>query len=272
MKTVSLSIWSNPAYMKANEHERMEAFVCEYEGKCPMYEQGKCVCQNLIFGWIKCPHSRFVRAQGLTKRANGFGKAASRWRELYKTEIVITNTKLCECGDYVYLPYPYLDVFGKRPIEDIIENHFLHKTLFTIENIRRIVKWQPRALMGGIIENFQNKEIPKFIHHLREVFPALYTEYLIAYPDDKERFDTVCVDFVGRKAYLNTLNDGTIYKDCHGNVWVKNGEYLICEQMKTSLHMTVGKMPRKVMQEIVGDEIIVITKNEDVSENTVFAE
>lgn len=272
LKTVSLKVWSNPAYMKANEHERMEAFVCEYEGKCPMYEQGKCVCENLFFGWIKCPHSRNVRNQGLTKRANGFGKAASRWREIYKTEIIIENTKLCECGDYIYLPYPHLEVFGSKPIADITQKHFLHKSFFTIENIRKIMKWQPRSLMGGIIDDFQNNEIPKFIHHLKEVFPDLFKEYLNTYPDEKEKFEEICVDFVGRKAYLNTLNDGVTHKDCHGNMWVKQNGFLVCENMNISLHMVLGKKPRKVMQQLMGDEIVTISKNEDVSENTVFVE
>ena len=272
LKTVKITIWSNPAYMKGNERERMEAFVCEYEGKCPMYEQGKCVCDKLAYFMTKCPHSRYVTNQGLTKRANGFGKAAARWRELYKTEIITENKKLCECGDYVYLPYPHLDVFGSKPIEEITDKHFLHKSLFTIENIHRIVKWQPRSLMGGIIEDFQNKEIPKFINHLHEVFPDLFKEYLNAYPDNKAKFEEICVDYVGRKAYLNTLNDGVTYKDCHGNIWVKNGGWLVCKKMTTTIHMAIGSKPRKVMQEIVGDEIIKVSKNEDVSENTVFAE
>ena len=271
-KTVKLSVWDNPSYMKANDRERMEAFICEYDGECPAYAQGHCVCENLFLGWIKCPHAKHIRQTGLTKRAKNFGEASARWRELYKTDIVIANEKLCQCGDYIYLPYPHLDAYGSKPIQDIVADYFLHKSLFTVENIRRIMRWQPRALMGGIIESFQEKEIPKFICHLHEVFPDLYAAYLKTYPDDKERFEATCVNYVGRKAYLNTLNDGTTYKDCHGNVWIKDGKYLVCEQMDTSIHMVVGKKPRRVMQQIVGDEIIAVTKNEDVSENTIFAE
>lgn len=272
LKTVSLTVWSNPAYMKANERERMLAYICEYDGKCPMYEKGKCVCQNLIFGEIKCPHARRVQASGLTKRASGFGKAASRWKEMYKTEIQIENVMLCECGDYIYLPYPHLDVFGRKPIEEIERDRFLHKTLFTIENIHKIINWHPRSLMGGIITDFQEKEVPKFIRQLRDVFPDLYAEYLNTYPDDKTKFEAICVDYVGRKAYLNTLKDGTTYRDCHGDIWVKNGEFLVCEQMKTTIHMPIGRKPRKVMQQMMGDEIVTVSKNDDVSENTVFVE
>lgn len=270
LKTVSLTVWSNSAYMKANERERMLAYVCRYDGKCPMYEQGKCVCQNLIFGDIKCPHADLIRASGLTKRANGFGKAASRWKEQYKTEITIVNTMLCECGDYIYLPYPHLDVYGSKPIEDITGKRFLHKTLFTVENIRRIIKWGPCSLMGGIITDFQDKEVPKFIRHLKEVFPTLYAEYINVYPDDKEKFEAICVDYIGRKAYLNTLNDGAVYIDCHRNKWVKNEGFLVCDNYSTWL--AVGKKPRKCMQQIMGDEIVTVCKNDDVSDNTIFVE
>lgn len=270
LKTVSLTVWSNPAYMKSNERERMLAYICEYEGQCPMYEKGKCVCQNLFFGEIKCPHARKVQANGLTKRANGFGKAASRWKEMYKTEIQIENVMLCECGDYIYLPYPHLDVYGSKPIEDIANKHFLHKTLFTVENIRKIMKWHPRFLMGGIITDFQEKEVPKFIRQLRDVFPDLYAEYLNTYPDDKAKFEAICVDYVGRKAYLNTLNDGTVYIDCHRNKWVKSKGFLVCDNYSTWL--AIGNKPRKCMQQIMGDEIVTVSKNEDVSENTVFVE
>jgi len=271
-KVVRCTIWSNPAYMKANERERMEAWICEYEGECPMYKQGKCVCENLLFGWIKCPHSKMVTNRGLTKRSKGFGKAATRWREQYKTEIAIENKVLCECGDYIYLPYPHLDVYGDKVIDSIIEKHFIKKEEFTVQTIRRIVKWQPKSLMGGILENFQRTEVPKFIHQLHDVFPDLYSNYLENYPDNKEMFDSICVNYVGRKAYLNTMKDGTTYTDCHGNIWVKQNGFLVCENMVTFLHFPIGRKPRKVMQQLVGDEIITVSNNDDVSENTVFSE
>lgn len=272
MKVVKFTLWSNPAYMKANDRERMEAYICEYEGKCPMYEQGKCVCESLFLGQIKCPHSRKIFNSGLTKRANGFGKLASQWREKYATNIEIQNKRLCECGDYIYLPYPHLDVFGDKIFEDLEGNHFLKKDKFDVSCVRRIIYYRPRALMGGEITSFQEVQVPLFIRHLSEEFPELAKKYLKKYPEDKAKFDSITVNYVGRKAYLNTLKDGAGYVDCHGNRWEKRGEWLVCDEMRTSIHMAVGKKARKCAQQIVGDEIVEVRSNDDVLVNTVFAD
>lgn len=270
MKCVSLKVWSNAAYMKANDRERMEAFVCEYEGECQHYKNGKCVCENLLFGWIKCPHSRLVRDTGLTKRSKGFGKKASQWRETYKTDIQIENGYICECGDYIFLPYPHLDVYGDKVFPEIKGDHFVEKSLFDVEKIQRLIKWHPRSLMGGVIESFQSEQVPKFKRQLKERFPALYEEYIKAHPEMREEIEKDCINHVGRKAYLNTLNDGAVYIDCHRNRWEKRGEWLVCDSYNTWL--AVGRKSRVCMQQIMGDEIIPVVSNNDVSEKTVFVE
>ena len=117
---------------------------------------------------------------------------------------------------------------------------------------------------------FQQKEVPKFICQLHDTFPDLYSEYLNTYPEEKERFDTICGNYVGRKAYLNSLKDGAIYIDCHRNKWVKNGEWLVCEDYSTWL--AIGKKARKCMQQIMGDEIVTVLSNDYVSKDTIFAE
>lgn len=270
MKTVKLTVWNNPAYMKANDRERMVAYLCEYEGKCPMYEQGKCICEDLIIGDIRCPHSKRVAEFGLTKRANGFGRLASKWRETYKTDIQISNDKMCVCGDYVFLPYAHLDVYGDKAFAELERDHFVKKELFDIPHIRAIICHRPRSLMGGIIERYEREQVPKFIQHLSEVFPELYDEYLEKYPEDRERFDQITRCYIGRTAMLHTLNDGAVYIDCHRNRWVKDGEWLVCNEYSTWL--AVGKAPRKCMQQIVGDEKVEVRSNDDVSENTVFVD
>lgn len=270
MKTVKLSVWSNAAYMKSNERERMVAYLCEYDGKCPMYEIGKCVCEDLFLGWIKCPHARRIQDSGLTKKAKSFGVAARRWREQYATDIKIENKQLCVCGDYIFLPYPHLDVYGSKVFPDIVADHFLLRENFDIAHIRRLIHWHPQALMGGYISSYQENEVPKFIRQLHDVFPDIYAEYVKALPEDKERLESICGSYIGRKAYLKTLNDGAIYIDCHHNKWVKHGEYLVCEDYST--WRAIGRIPGKCAQQIMGDEIIQVESNEWVSSATVFAE
>lgn len=270
MKVVSLKVWSNPAYMKANERERLEVIFCNYEGECKSYNQGKCVCQDMIFGGIWCPHSKVKRETGLTTRARGFGKLANQWKEQYKTDVKINSDFIAECGDYIFIPMNFLDVYGDKVVREIEKSYFIPKQHFNIENIHRIVNAVPRALMGGIITKYQSQEVPKFIRQLREFNPELYKDYLEKYPSDKEWFESICGNYIGRKAYLKTLNDGAIYIDCHNNKWVKESEYLVCYEYKTWL--AIGKEKRICKQQIMGDEIVKITSNDFVSSETVFVD
>lgn len=269
---VSFSCWSNPAYMKASDRERMEAFICEYPGECEMYKQGKCVCKNLLFGWIKCPHSQFVRNSGLTKRARNFGVEARRWKEQYKTDIKIEISRLCHCGDYVFLPYPHLNVFGTKIDESLENDHFIPIRLFDLNMVEKIIRYRPHAFTGGEIEKFQKEEVPKFIQHLSECFPELFEEYKNAHPEQAERITSVSQNYLGRKAYLHTMKDGSSFYDCHNNLWTKKDGYIVCENYSTLLGMPVGKKPRKSMQELTDDMVVEVRNNADVSEETKFAD
>ena len=270
MKVVEFKLWSNPHYMKSNDRERFEATYCTYEGECKMYKQGKCVSIPSLFSNKHCPHSKTIRGCGLTKKAKGFGKLSSQWREQYKTDIKTEYEFIRECGDFIYLPIYHLKVFSDKVIEQIVDENFIPKECFTIDTIRRIITRQPRALMGGIIQSYQEKEVPKFIRQLRDFSPNLYQEYLEKYPDDKDRFESICGNFIGRKAYLNTLKDGATYIDCHNNKWIKENGYLVCYEYNTWL--ALGKEKRICKQQIIGDEIIKIISNDFVSSETVFVD
>lgn len=270
MKVIELRLWGNGAYMKANERERFEATYCTYEGECKMYSQGKCVSIPNLFGNTHCPHAKTTRGFGLTKRARGFGKLSSQWREQYKTDIKTEYEFIRECGDYIFLPIAHLAVYSDKVFHELENDYFVPKELFTVGNIRRIITRHPRALMGGIIQSYQGKEVPKFIRQLKEFSPTLYQEYLQKYPDDKERFESICGNYIGRKAYLNTLNDGATYIDCHRNEWIKQDGYLVCNEYNTWL--AIGKEKRICKQQIMGDEIVKITSNDYVSSKTVFVD
>ncbi len=271
MKVVEFLLWSNPSYMKGNDREHFEAAYCEYAGECKMYSQGKCVSIPSLFGRVRCPHAKTIRQFGLTKRARGFGKLSAQWREQYKTDIKTECEFIRECGDYIYLPLAHLEVLGTdKVIEELKNDRFIPREKFTVDIIRRIVKRQPRSLMGGIIGSYQANEVPKFIRQLKEFSPALYREYLEKYPDDKERCERISGNYIGRKAYLDTLNDGAVYIDCHRNKWVKQDGYLVCDEYNTWL--AVGKEKRICKQEIKGDEIVEIKSNDFVSSQTKFVD
>lgn len=272
-KVVSLKIWSNPSYMKGNDRERMEAFICEYPGECPMYAAGKCVCENLIFGWIKCPHSKFIKNEGATKRAKSFGEAASRWRERYSTDIRIENKKISRCGDYIYLPYPYLCVLGVYKFDEaLVNDNFIPADRFDVKMVNKIINHHPHSLMGGEITSFQEKEVPKFIQHLAEFSPELFEEYKRTYPEQAERFNAVCKNYVGRKAYLYTMRDGTYFFDCHRMKWTKENGFIVCENYDMIIGLPAGRKARKCMQSVTDDMIVEVKSNDFVLPDTVFVD
>lgn len=273
-KVVKLYTWSNPAYMKANDRERMEAYICEYKGGCYMYNCGKCVCEKGIFSDIKCPHSTVITRKGLTKRAKNFGVASFQWKEEYKTDIETDNKQIRICGDYIYLPYSYLNVLGAYPFdESLVNSHFIPANLFDVEMIRKLVNYRPQAMMGGEIEKFQKEEIPKFIRHLKIFSPGLFNAYIKAYPEDAERFNSIAENYVGRKAYLYSLKEGTCFYDSFKNKWIKENGFIVCENYDFCGGITVGEKPRKVMHSITNDMIVEIDDNDYVKPaDTVFVD
>ena len=100
----------------------------------------------------------------------------------------------------------------------------------------------------------------------------MYLEYITKYPEKKELAEKIVRNFIGRKAYLITLNDGTKYIDCHRNEWIKNGNTIICESMRTGLHYVLGNKPRKCIQEITDDAVIEVTSNDFVNRDTKFVD
>lgn len=271
MKVVEFICWSNPAYLKGNERERCEVAFCQYAGECKLYNEGKCISVPNLFGRIRCPHAKTSKQFGLTKRARGFGEASARWKELYKTDIQTEYEMMRECGNYIYLPIQHLEVLGTNKIDDALEKgYFIPKEKFTVDFIHSVVHRMPRAIMGGIIMSYQVNEVPKFVRQLKEFSPILYCEYLIKHPEDKERLDSICGNYIGRKAYLNTLADGATYIDCHKNKWVKQDGYLVCDEYSTWL--ALGKEKRICKQEIKGDEIVKITSNDFVLSTTKFVD
>lgn len=268
MKSVNLYIWSK--FLSGNEKERMVCYLCNYDGECKSYNEGKCVCQDLFLGYIKCPHSKRITDIGVTKRAKSFGIASERWKEEYKTDIKIQNKVICECGDYIYLPYTYLSTYRGKIFEELENNYFLSKKYFDIEHIHKIITYKPYALMGGEITNYQKQEVPKFIRHLYENYNDLYNQYIEKYPEMKNLCESCNCNHVGRKAYLYTLNEGATFQDCHKNTWIKKDNYMVCENYSTWL--AAGTKARKCMQKIMGDEIVEITSNDYVSEETIFVE
>lgn len=257
----------NPAFK--NVKARCELTYCNNTDNCNHYKQGKCVVANRILSSIRCPHSRRTVEEGYTQRAKSFYSWQTKRKEKYKdvlNAITTENSKLCVCGDYVYLPYPHLRNYVNS-LSFITNEYFCKLEDFTLDNIITIIKFRPQAMMGGEIRDFQTKHVKTFIQHLKEEMPEIFKGVSEQFPDLVEKHIDKIEDYVGRTAYIKTLKIGSeLYKD---GKFVWNGEKLISDDYKGSFMpfgIKVGYL------ELVPEDnhTVKITNNSQVDENTKF--
>jgi hypothetical protein len=254
----------------ANKSERGQAeyYTCDYTDNCQHYKNGKCVCQKLIFGAIKCPHATYHHELGYTERALKYASWKNELKRKYQPEVVTDNNKLCKCGDYIYLPYPHLEVWGDKVDNALINDHFIKSEMFAPEMIRKIISHRPRALMGGEITDFQAKQVPKFVQHLKEEMPEKYKEFATAYPDIASKYNDTAKNCIGRNAYISTMPQGAEIKDCHSNVWEIIDDEIVCHHWKTWLPF--GSKATKVRIKITSDMTCQIKNASQVDESTKY--
>lgn len=268
-KIININLF-RPAFK--NVKQRCEVLSCEACDKCDLYKSGKCVFHN-AFVRTNCIHSRFTYEEGYTNRARSYYSWFEKKRKAYGDALVdavkLGYNKLCVVGgDYVFLPYAFFDNYV-NPLKWIEKGHFVPLESFTAEAIYEICQFVPRALFNReVIKDYQEKEVPKFLQDLSEVMPDLYKEFLAKYPDYKETAEDHVSNYVGRKAKIATMKEGSIICDCHNNKWkIENGK-LVCEDWKTWLPF--GKTPTKTEITITDDMVYEITDNATVTDKTVF--
>lgn len=262
-----------------NEKQRCEILYCNACERCELYKKNQCLNSRGFFGGLNvhCPHSRCVVEKGYTPKAKSYaswfaGKAKQYGDDLVD-KLATQNTKLAIVGgDYVYLPYKHLKNFVNQ-IEGIIAEHFLKLEDFTTEKICEIVTFIPRASFDyAEIKTYQEKEVPRFIWHLKERFPDMYERFLSEYPQYREIFEEKEADYVGRTAKVATLRQGSVIKDCHSNKWMVTGNQIVCDRCDTSLMIPFGKDPVRIVMDITDDMTVKITNNSMVDENTIFVD
>lgn len=263
----------NPAFKQVKQ--RCEVLSCNACEKCDLYKSGNCVFSNMAFGRINCIHSKFFSEEGYTKRARSFTSWFTKKKSQYGENLVdVVKTgygKLCIVGgDYVFLPYPFFDNYN-NPLKWIERGHFVPIDKFDVEAIHTICTYRPLTLFDyEEIKDYQKKHVPKFLQDLRDTMPDLYNDFLTAYPDYKETAENHVKNFIGRKAKISTLKEGSVVLDCHKNAWkIKSGK-LVCENWGTWLPF--GRTPTKTEITITDDMIYEIKDNSSVCGNTVFVD
>ena len=253
---------------KQNEKVFYKVRFCNNRWNCTAYLKGQCALCNGLFGGF-CPYGKEKKQYGPTLRAKSSYKFLEDAKEQYKPveeKWLHPIQFTCEIGDYVFLALEWLDNYV-NPIAkelDINYDHFIKKENFTAENIIKLIEFKPRALMGGVISDYQDKLVPTFVRHLKRYFPDKYEEVRKVKPEIANYI--IDVNYVGKKAYVKTLLPGKVQIGSNPFTW--DGEKLVSRAKGLILFSGLDEEEVAI---IPNDKTVVtISENQIVTENTEF--
>jgi hypothetical protein len=271
---------------KANTPTEYQYVECSNAENCQLLKQGQCAMTTFLSK--NCPYGTYRRAVGPTKRAKSFRDWQNEARKKFEGVPYLKSppAKLAIVGEYVYVPYAHANMneslpFGNHGGFMRSGSNFLKLSDFTEENIQKIIDFRPQALFGGTIWTYQTEEVPKFLTHLQEVMPNLYSRILELRPDYIERYKlNAPKNYVGRKAFVRTLAPCTFLTkgSREGNYkvkWTWDGQKLTTDT-DHAYSSTWGdvKEYESVTTTIVPSEksVIEITDNCQVGPQTIFVD
>lgn len=257
-----------------------DIIYCDTADKCSLYKEGKCLNCRAPFG-TKCGKGTVTTIRGYTSKARKYGEFRSTYKndETYD-KLNYPNNYVALIDDMLYLNLTYTSV--RKPIQNddyrpnkwgyIISDggifgskaFFVNINEINVDFLSEILSYKPRALMGGVILDYQEKIVPNIVNELKTVVPTLYKELIDKYPQfNKEP------NYVGRYAYMKTLVDGSVLIDCHGNRAVKNGDTLYCESFTKGFVPFDGEVAECTIK-IKDKQKYKVTNNSQCDENTIF--
>jgi hypothetical protein len=266
---------------KSTDRASCDSYYCEKIESCPLLKKKQCI--NLLFFGPKCPHGYKQREEGPTKRSRNCKTWIQSKIELTKNcQYAVNNRppdKVVEVGDWIYLPYSHIDMNKNIPVLAhsgfmVSGSPFIKKEQFTVETVKSIVDFKPQAAFGGEIKEYQQKTVPTFLTHLKEVFPQLYD--LLSKECVQKYLPNGIANYVGRKALLFTTApwdnisidknyafkwDGQkLHSVKYATLWLD----IVDENNKRSIDdISVVITPNK-------NTIIKIEDNQQVTEQTIF--
>jgi len=282
MKTLGIHIREAT---KSNERAVSSIYKCSLEnGECPLLKEGKCL--HLCF-LGSCIYGKLYNEQSCTKKSKSYRNELAKMKENAEKEaklpVAAYNVGIQLIGDYYYLPYSFMTMCEKVPFIQhsclfVTGVPFIKKELFTIETIVKLVKYNPQALMGETITQYQKEEVPKFLFDLKYRFPELYKTASELCPEIIEK--TINLDNIEKiTCSLNHIPLGSVdgYKVCCGKelldvvLWngkeiILSGKYkaistllifgLYGNEEEEDFTLTFSPLPEKVMVSVTDKELM----------------
>lgn len=274
-KEINAWVW-NPANslfkQKKTEKAIGHIIYCECPEMCELHAKGCCLAYD-----NNCPHGSRGRVTGYSRMASKFNSWIRDFeqahKDVYKTGLVKPK-KLEYFMDLVYIPISYLNLNEKiefvygggvfSNVKPVIRRELFNEDFIT----EQIINFIPYALFGGIISDYQEKEVPKFLLWLKQLDPQLYEKVKAMNPN---HHGFINMTNVGRKAILQTLtpNVGT-FTDIHGGVWTWDGEYIYSNNTHASFTLIETREIQECRLKPKGNVAVKVCDDAQVNDNTEF--
>lgn len=236
MNKINVNLYGGKSLFGGKESPlEAEEIYCDRAEQCTYYKNNTCLnCRDFLVS--RCKFGNVVTTKGYTSRAKKYFSFKSKYQndEVYN-KLKYPNDRVAIMGDELYIRYDYGTV-RKRSEQDekwrkdvegyIISTDCYRKSVFIPLNevtnnlLFAIFSNEPRAMFGGVIEDYQNKVVPDIIQTLKRVSPEIHKRFIKEYPQfDKEP------NYIGKKVYVNSLKPNTKFT-ARNKEWLFDGEYV----------------------------------------------
>lgn len=274
MEKINVNLYGGKSIFGGRETPlEAEITYCDKYKECSFYKQGKCFSAGR---WKQnCKYGSKQRERGYTSRARKYYEFKRKWdNDECRNKLEEPDNIVGKIGDTFVLNTGYL--YENEQGEYYIDTHFstapliyVSKEKFTNDLIKLICDAKPKTIFDREeIKSYQEKIVPRFLYELKTEFKETYDNFIKEYPD----YENKKMNFFGRKAYINTLKNGSELLDCHKNKWKIENDYLVCYEDDTSLHLPFYGGPTEIRIKITDKMTYVITNNEQVTEKTKFSD
>lgn len=255
------------------EREKVMIYSCCNKDNCDAYKKGHCIMFNGLYG-ARCPYGDYKEVYGYTGKAKKCGELLEEYKNKYKKENnkLLTSVKfVCCIGDYIHLNLAYLDnwvnpIYNKETEKMFFSRLLLKKEYFTNEFIIELLKYQPKALFGGVISDYQKEDAPLFAWQLKKYVPQKYNEVLKEYPKIEELANQV--SFIGDEVRVKTLDPGKVCVSANKKPIIWDGEYLRGQVKDIAIFGTL--VEEEFIIKPTDETVVYVYDNDTVNENTIF--
>lgn len=250
----------NNLFKGQSKRSALYELFCNDPDSCDLLQkENTCLNCGAMSG---CKFGKKIGREGPTRQARSFYKTIDKWKAenegfIGRLSSLKAYNRIFKASGHYYLPYSFMTkgLGDGNPLE----SKWVPEGEMNTALLSKICTAEPHAVFGGVISDYQNKEIPKFISDLKMFYQNVFD---LLPQEQKARLESV--DYVGRKADITTCAPGDFLFS--GRKWRWDGGFLFGNSML--FEPVKGAIEIKI--EPKAGEPVKITDNSQVTENTRF--